>query len=212
MNFVNYSCELWQFHTWNLPPENHGIAKWCWEIARNKGFCQEFCRIRRNVMIEVHLFRLFFQFWKRSFASLIAQHRANSRMMSNHILTVIEKYLPKVRTKRVKMAKWGADFGKESCLGGHFGLLNTQNSPKMFVKFAPTSLKIAQNSPKSSRSPHQKPPKLSCFMENVDFVDKMFPLFAPRYDKFSQSSHHVTKSFPKVRTRECKYVVLSKVE
>ena len=79
VNFVNYSCELWQFHTWNLPPENQGIAKWCWEIARNEGFCQEFCRIRRNVMIEVHLFRLFFQFWKRSFAS--------------HILTVIEKYL-----------------------------------------------------------------------------------------------------------------------
>jgi len=48
-------------------------------------------------MIEVHLFRYFFQFWKRSFASLIAQSRANSRMMSNHILTVIEKYLDRHR-------------------------------------------------------------------------------------------------------------------
>jgi len=49
-------------------------------------------------------------------------------------------------------------------------------------------------------------------MENVDFVDKMFPLFALRRNKFSQSSHHVTKSIPKVRTRKRKYVVLSKVE
>lgn len=97
VNFVNYSCELWQFHTWNLPPENQGIAKWCWEIARNEGFCQDFCRIGRNDMIEVHLFRYFFQFWKRSFGSLITQRRANSRMMWNHILTVIEKYLDRHR-------------------------------------------------------------------------------------------------------------------
>ncbi len=30
--------------------------------------------------------------------------------------------------------------------------------------------------------------------------------------KCSHFSHHVTKSIPKVRTRECKYIVLSKVE
>lgn len=48
-------------------------------------------------MIEVHLFRYFFQFWKRSFGSLISQRRANSRMMSNHILTVIEPHLDRHR-------------------------------------------------------------------------------------------------------------------
>lgn len=63
----------------------------------------------------------------------------------------------------------------------------------MFVKFAPTSLKIAQNTPKSSQSSHQKPQNPSCFMENVDFVDKMFSLFAPRHKKYSQSPHQGTQ-------------------
>lgn len=66
-------------------------------------------------MIEVHLFRYFFQFWKRSFASLIAQHRANSRMMSNHILTVIEKYLDCHREISSKSSHQEGQNGKMRC-------------------------------------------------------------------------------------------------
>jgi len=133
---------------------------------------------------------LFFKFWKRSFASLIAQRRANSRMMSNHILTVIGKYLDSRRAKCYQSSHQEAQNSKMRCglreripFGRTFRPYKHPKVPKMFVKFAPTSLKIAQNTPKSSQSPHQKPPKLSCFMENVDFVDKMFPLFALRRNK-----------------------------
>ena len=66
-------------------------------------------------MIEVHLFRYFFQFWKRSFASLISQRRANSRMMSNHILTVIGKYLDSRRAKCYQSSHQEAQNSKMRC-------------------------------------------------------------------------------------------------
>lgn len=66
-------------------------------------------------MIEVHLFRLFFQFWKRSFASLIAQRRSNSRMMSNHILTVIGKYLDLRQAKCYQSSHQEVQNGKMRC-------------------------------------------------------------------------------------------------
>lgn len=66
-------------------------------------------------MIEVHILHLFFQFWKRSFVSLITQSRANSRMMSNHILTVIEPHLDCHREISSKSSHQEAQNSKMRC-------------------------------------------------------------------------------------------------
>lgn len=131
-------------------------------------------------MIEVHLLHLFFQFWKHSFASLIAQRRANSRMMSNHILTVIEKYLDSRRAKCYQSSHQKAQNGKIRCGLRERNPFGRAFWPLKHLKRPENVRKVRTKSPKS----HQ-----------VSW--EMFSLFAPRRNKSSQSSHHVIEVFSK---------------
>lgn len=98
-------------------------------------------------MIEVHLFRYFFQFWKRSFVSLITQSRANSRMMSNHILTVIGKYLDLRRAKCYQSSHQEAQNGKMRCGLRERNLFGRAFRPSKHPKQPKNVRKVRTNKP-----------------------------------------------------------------
>ena len=150
VNFGNFTREIYR-------QKIRALQNGAERLPEMKDFVKNFVELGEMSWLRCTFFATFFSFgnvvlrlWLLNIGRTAEWCRTTSWPSSGNTLTRVERNVTKVRTKRLKTAKWGADFGKESCLGGLFGLLNTQNGPKMFVKFAPTSLKIAQNNPKSS--------------------------------------------------------------